>query len=262
MHIPSKADFEESKEIFQIPDRVYSGWLASASHPVGKLIEVGNWKFEVLPNLFFLWVLKIRYHTPESAPGIRKVFPLLIQPDGSYSYSPEYHRSICVNKNIGAEDKKKQEFLIMSKIINLTKGKQAVVDDEDYPELSKHKWMFSGSGYASRTNKSILMHRVIMSAPRGLEVDHINMDKLDNRKENLRLCTPTQNRMNTGLRSNNKTGYKGVFYYKRTGKYAVAIAYLKKRIHLGYYDSAEEAALVYNKKSKELYGEFARLNGL
>lgn len=95
MKIPGRADFEEAKEIFQIPDRIYTGWLASASLPVGEKVDIGNWHFEVKPNLFFLRVLKIRYHTPKTAPGIRRVFPLLIQDDGSFVYDAEYHKSIC-----------------------------------------------------------------------------------------------------------------------------------------------------------------------
>lgn len=100
MLIPGKRDFEEAKEIYQIPDRVYSGWLASSDYPVGKTVEIDNWKFEVTENLFFLWVLKIRYHTPETAPGIRRVFPLLIQNDGTFLYDNALHRSMMV----GAKD--------------------------------------------------------------------------------------------------------------------------------------------------------------
>lgn len=93
MKIPGRADFEEAKEIFQTPDRVFTGWLPSASYPIGEMVEVGNWRFEVKPNLFFLRVLKVRYHSPETAPGIRRVFPLLIE-NGEFIYDPEYHKSI------------------------------------------------------------------------------------------------------------------------------------------------------------------------
>lgn len=93
MKIPGRADFEEAKEIFQIPDRIYTGWLPSASYPIGEKIEIGNWHFEVKPNLFFLRVLKIRYHNPETAPAIRRVYPLLIE-NGEFIYDAEYHKSI------------------------------------------------------------------------------------------------------------------------------------------------------------------------
>lgn len=94
IRIAGRADFEEAKEIYQVPDRVMTGWLASNTYPIGEFIDDGNWHFEVLPNLFFLRVLKIRYHTPKTAKGIRRLFPLLIQDDGSYKYDPDYHKSI------------------------------------------------------------------------------------------------------------------------------------------------------------------------
>ena len=95
MKIAGRADFEEAKEIFQIPDRVYTGWLAAASYPVGDKVDTGNWHFTVKPNLFFLRVLKIRYHNPTTAPAIRRVYPLLIQSNGEFLYDAEYHKSIC-----------------------------------------------------------------------------------------------------------------------------------------------------------------------
>lgn len=94
MLIPSKRDFEESKEIFQIPDRVYSGWLVNATYPVGYHVEIDNWDFHVTEDLFFLWVLKIRYHNPETAPAIRKVYPLRIQSDGTFLYDKDFHISL------------------------------------------------------------------------------------------------------------------------------------------------------------------------
>jgi len=97
MLIPGKRDFEEAKEIYQIPDRVYSGWLAEGTCPIGKEIEIDNWKFTVEKGLFFLWVLKIRYHTPETAKGIRKVYPLRIQSDGTFLYEKGYHKSLLAN---------------------------------------------------------------------------------------------------------------------------------------------------------------------
>lgn len=96
MPIPGRMDFEEAKEIYQIPDRVYSGWLVGNTHPVGTLIESGNWRFKVEPNLFFLRVLKVRYHTPETCPAIRRIYPLRIQKDGSFLYDAQYHKSLLI----------------------------------------------------------------------------------------------------------------------------------------------------------------------
>src|SRR2546430_16319669 len=96
--------------------------------------------------------------------------------------------------------------------IKLTRGKYALVDLVDYEWLSQWKWYCSARGYAARRlypeNKVVYMHRVII--PEGEEVDHINHDKLDNRKSNLRPCTHKQNLRSRGLNKNNKSGYKGV----------------------------------------------------
>jgi len=170
------------------------------------------------------------------------------------------------------------------KKIKLTQGKEALVDDEDYEMLNEHKWyarkcwnnkdkfyvMRSSPIDSNGKQKTILMHRVITNAPKGKQVDHINGNPLDNRKENIRVCTHQQNLMNRGRANNNKSGYKGVSYKKRTksminerSKPWVAQIYLNdKKIHLGTYKTKEEAALVYNKKAIELYGEFVYLNNV
>jgi len=95
MLIPSKRDFEEGAGIFQVPDYVYSLWLARGTHPVGKKIEIDKWSFTVEKNLVFLWFLKARGHNPETAKGVNRVFPLRIIND-EYVYDPEYHKSMIV----------------------------------------------------------------------------------------------------------------------------------------------------------------------
>ena len=93
----------------------------------------------------------------------------------------------------------------MSKKIELSKGKCALVDNEDYERLMQYKWCASKTkigyysirkDYTSGKQKTILMHRIIMDCPKGMIVDHINHNALDNRKENLRICTNSQNLMN------------------------------------------------------------------
>lgn len=91
-------------------------------------------------------------------------------------------------------------------------------------------------------------------------LDHINGIRTDNRIENLRKCTFSQNNMNVKRRKNNRSGYKGVFFKKEKKRYVAQIRINKTAIHLGCFDTAEEAALVYDKKAKELFGEFAVLN--
>lgn len=147
------------------------------------------------------------------------------------------------------------------KYIELTQGKKAIVDKEDYELLSQHKWTYS-DGYAYRRPKGekIWMHRLISKVPNGLYTDHINGNKLDNRRKNLRHCTYAQNNKNAAIRKDNKTGYKGVYWEKGMSKYRCVIQNDGKRITLGYFDCKHEAAKTYNEKAKELHGEFARLN--
>jgi hypothetical protein len=152
------------------------------------------------------------------------------------------------------------------KEIQLTQGKVALVDDEDFERLDKFKWHYNAKGDARRNGprgkgkrEVILMHRIILDAPRGLEVDHINRDTLDNRKCNLRLCNRVENCRNKTKQSNNKSGYKGVSWHT-DGKWQVQICISGQRLHLGRYDCKHEAARIYNKAAIEYHGEFACLN--
>ena len=163
------------------------------------------------------------------------------------------------------------------KKIKLTQGKEALVDDEDCEMLMEHKWCAQQKGndnfYVVRNSprdsngkqKTIYMHRVITNVPKGKQVDHINGNTLDNRRENLRTCTRSQNQMNRGRTKNNKSGYKGIYYAKdkpRFKPWQAQIKHNKKTIYLGYYKTKEEAALAYNKKAIELFGEYAKLNNV
>jgi hypothetical protein len=155
----------------------------------------------------------------------------------------------------------------MTKEIPLTKGKVALVDDEDFEELSKHKWFYCAIGYAVR-NKSkkipglvrcIYMHREIMNCPQEMIIDHVDHDTLNNQKSNLRICTYSQNLVNRlkYIRSEKSSNYKGVDYCNKSGnKWRVRVW----NKHIGYYETELEAALVYDKIAKEIYGEFAYLN--
>jgi hypothetical protein len=155
------------------------------------------------------------------------------------------------------------------KEIVLTNGKIALVDDEDFEELSEIKWYFRKEGYAvgnlPSPKKGVypkqLMHRHIMSAKKGQQIDHINGNKLDNRKCNLRIADASLNQANSKLRSTNTTGYRGVQYKKDRKKcWYATIKHNYKVICLGYFETKKEAGLAYNEKAKELFGEFARLN--
>jgi hypothetical protein len=151
----------------------------------------------------------------------------------------------------------------MSKNICLTRGKFALVDDDIYEYLNQWKWIYS-NGYAIRddkiSGKRIRMHREILDADVGVEIDHINRDRLDNRKINLRVCSRSENRCNCGIRSDNTSGFKGVYWHKRMGKWRAVVHKNNKEISLGYYSSPEDAAYAYDLGAKKYHGKFAVLN--
>jgi hypothetical protein len=147
--------------------------------------------------------------------------------------------------------------------IPLTRGHIAIVDDEDFFPLLKWKWHSDGR-YARRAdypNRNLIwMHRHILLAPSVLDVDHINGNGFDNRRANIRACLPSENTKNRKISKNNKSGYKGVIWSKKGTAWSASIGVNNKRLHLGYYQTKEEAAMAYNNAAKILHGEFAKLN--
>lgn len=115
------------------------------------------------------------------------------------------------------------------KTITLRHGQTTIVDDDDYEELNQFKWGTTHNGYAYRrkvingVSRRILMHRVVNQTPDGLSTDHINRDKLDNRKSNLRSATNSLNMLNRGLTSNNRTGLKRLYFMKTIKLWRVQI---------------------------------------
>ncbi len=132
--------------------------------------------------------------------------------------------------------------------IELTQGKVAIVDDNMLPELSVHKWCFSGVGYAKRrehgTGRTIFMHRQIMGFPEGKEIDHINMDRLDNRLTNLRVTNRSGNSRNRVM--------KGFETVKHAKGYAVRIKVDGVRHYVGRFETIELAHQAREDKLKEL----------
>src|SRR5436305_413040 len=104
-------------------------------------------------------------------------------------------------------------------ILRTVKGRDILIDAEDLDRVSGRVWSVSVWGYATRQEhgKTMYLHRVVMNAPDDLEVDHINHNRLDCRKENLRLATCQQNRRNMSRPSHNTSGFKGVCFHKRYG---------------------------------------------
>lgn len=150
------------------------------------------------------------------------------------------------------------------KLIPLTRGKFALIDSDDCDRVAETNWHFHHSGYALRhrnNEKKQYMHRFIMGEPVGFLVDHINGNKLDNRKSNLRICTVHQNQMNQHVRARGTSHYKGV-RLRQSGRWAAYIKAWNKTYWLGTYDTEIEAAMAYNEKARELHGEFANINAI
>ncbi len=154
--------------------------------------------------------------------------------------------------------------------IQLTKGYTTQIDAMDI-DLCEKKWHISGCIghiYAARGggNNRQYLHRVILERIIGRSlnvneyVDHVDRDTLNNKRENLRLATQSENMRNSTKRSSNKSGYKGVSWAARESKWCARITVQYKGIHVGYFDTPEKAALAYNAAAIRLHGEFARLN--
>jgi hypothetical protein len=162
------------------------------------------------------------------------------------------------------------------KEIVLTRGKVSLVDAWNYDWLNQFKWFahrdVKGRWYAVRNVRlpngkqtRQLMHRAIMGNPEGLEIDHKDRAPeggLDNREANLRVASLSQNRCNTGVRKDSKSGFKGVTWNAKADKWSARIWINKRCIFLGYFDSPIEAAKVYNDASVKYHGEFGFQNPL
>lgn len=166
-------------------------------------------------------------------------------------------------------------FPTSQKEIPLTRGQVAIVDAADYEWLSQFKWYAvapngkhkDGKFYAVRHvfrddgKRTLLkMHREILGAEPGVDVDHVDGNTLNNQRDNLRLCNRQQNTFNSRGQKNSVSKYKGVSWHKHTRKWFAQIGVNGKNIFLGYYDTPEEAARARDTASLKYQGEFAYLN--
>lgn len=153
--------------------------------------------------------------------------------------------------------------------IFLNKGHIVLIDEEDFDLVNKYKWYVCKNGYAAGTAEfngikiPTLMHRLILGLTNFKnQVDHINHNKLDNRRCNLRICNNAENQRN--VTPSGRSKYLGVaVYYRKNNNRTFITAQIKvgeKKKHLGYFKTEEEAAKVYDNAAKIYHGEFANLN--
>ena len=182
-----------------------------------------------------------------------------------YVVKPEWLCRRFKPKPANIHQKSEKPEINAGKLIPLTQGKFAIVDAEDYDWLSRYKWHACKSRstfYAARRkgHTSAAMHRQIMYPPEGLVVDHIDHNGLNNRKNNLRICTNSQNLLNRRIRPDCKSRYKGVIWNAHARKWVAKVGLGGVRHHLGCFEREIDAAKAYDKAAKKYHREFACLN--
>jgi hypothetical protein len=142
-----------------------------------------------------------------------------------------------------------------------------LVDSEDYEKVTSFTWRLQKYNTPGKfrvitgaRKTQLYLHHLILPCPTGYVIDHINGNGLDNRKENLRICTNQENSFNHDISKNNTSGYTGVSLRKKSGKFRAYIHHNRKYNYLGDYITAEKAALAYNAAAIKYFGIFARLN--
>ena len=140
-------------------------------------------------------------------------------------------------------------------------GASFIFDIKDMDIVKNHSWSISrGHVRTCVDGRSVYLHQILLDTTCDTEIDHINGDKMDNRRCNLRFATHAQNNQNKGLRRDSTTGYKGVCFDKRSGKYIAYINANGKRTYLGYFDDKLSAAYAYDAAALQMHGDYARPN--
>lgn len=164
-------------------------------------------------------------------------------------------------KNRNVFKRKYNDYVIKGNITEMytTSGYSFIVDTDDFYRIKNGNWFSDKAGYIEgRINKQkIKLHRFITNCPDGLEVDHINHDKSDNRKENLRIVNRSQNNMNHSVRQNSRSKVAGVTWYERYNAWQASITVNKQCIYLGRYKDLEKAIQVRKEAEKKYFGEYA-----
>jgi hypothetical protein len=153
--------------------------------------------------------------------------------------------------------------------VPLTQGYEAIIDAADVHMVDGWNWyamVLTNTVYVARNShrdangnrNTILLHRVIIGCPDGLDVDHRDADGLNNRRCNLREATHAQNMRNRRIQADNTSGFKGASWHKNSGKWQAKISIDGKEHHLGLHPTPEEAHAAYASASARLHGEFGR----
>ena len=161
--------------------------------------------------------------------------------------------------------------------IPLSPRGETLVSEEDFERVSQYVWYWNEFGAkkgkrprayrrfkVGKTWKLVYLHRFLLNPPAGMCVDHINGDTLDNRRENLRICTYSQNSQNVKVqeRPNKSSSFKGIYFDKARQKYVVRVSVAGKTHMIGAFKYEQNAAKAYNRAAKELHGEFHKPNSV
>ena len=152
-------------------------------------------------------------------------------------------------------------YIIEYLIEKITLNEYIQIDIEDYDKVKKYCWSINSAGYpvarCHEKDMPIFMHRLILDVKKGYIVDHKNHNTLDNRKENLRICTQYENMANQKPSSRNTSGHKGVYWNKDKNKWNVKIGYKNKNINVGYYKDINDAIKARQEAEEKYFGEFS-----
>ena len=153
------------------------------------------------------------------------------------------------------------------KLLPLTNGQFAKVDDDIYEQIKNYTWRVSERGYVNRNEmrkgrvqRTVYLHKLVCPSPLGMKTDHINGDKYDCQKSNLRVCTQRQNIQNKSKQKNGKSIYKGVYPHPINKTWIAGMTVNNKSVYLGSFKEERHAAMCYDIWAKDLHGEFAKLN--
>lgn len=149
--------------------------------------------------------------------------------------------------------------------VQIRGGAVAIIDDCDAASVLCHRWFLDRNGYARRRKKAgesgsmkLLLHRLLAAAPPDMLVDHVDGNKLNNCRANLRLATHAQNTFNSKKRASNRSGFKGVS--RRGSRWGAFITKDRRQSYLGLFGTPHEAALAYDSAARQFFGEFAACN--